>query len=427
MIPSTFSSLISKSKTSLIACFLAIGLAPRDAICQNENNEEQVSKEKFNRFAIGLRGSHLYDLKFTGYDRIGFDVVGNDVWGLNGEKTRFDLAGGFDLSYFFSPLFSIDAGLDFGSMTGANDVEYYNSTLRFYTLGANLSLKRNKNVENYRWVPFGRISTGLVDFDAERFFISDDSKISGESGTAFQVGIGLGMRYHINRNLHAYISTEFRTVFNDGFDGYDYGSGRDHMMQTTVGIRYSLGKGKQVDQMPAWQDVRLSDAITQMQGIEDSINALQEGLISLNDLTEKQLDQISNYQAELKRELKDEIAELRRKQQQASLSSNNLMSFSVFFGFNQHQLTAEHKRQLMPLISLMRNEVKVRAYVAGYTDKVGSSSANERLRELRSKAVTDFFLSMGIDASRIEVLEWDNEHGYSSDNFLDRRTDVIIK
>jgi outer membrane protein OmpA-like peptidoglycan-associated protein len=429
MIQSAFSTIVSGTKTSLIAGILAMGLVPLQSYGQDISNDESAkpASEKFNRFAIGLRGSHLYDLKFTGYDRIGFDVVGNDVWGLNGEKTRFDMAGGFDLSYFFSPLFSIDAGIDFGSMTGANDVEYYNSTVRFYSFGANLSLKRNKNVENYRWVPFARISTGLVDYDAERFFISDDGRISGESGTAFQMGIGLGMRYHITNNLHGFISTEFRTVFNDGFDGYDYGSGRDHLMQTMIGIRYTLGKGKHVDQTPAWQDARLTDAITQMQTIEDTISALQQGLISLSDLTEGELEKVAARQADLKSELKEEIAELRRRQQQKELSSNNLLSYSVFFGFNQHQLTAEHKRQLMPLVSLMRNESRVKAYVAGFTDKVGSASANERVRELRSNAVVDFFTSMGISSDRIEVLQWDNEHGYADDSFLDRRTDVIIK
>ena len=77
---------------------------------------------KLNKLGFGLRLNHLYDIQFTAYDKLANGSTGEDVSGLNGAKTNFDLAFGADVIYFFSPLVSADLAFDMGTMTGANTI-----------------------------------------------------------------------------------------------------------------------------------------------------------------------------------------------------------------------------------------------------------------------------------------------------------------
>jgi OOP family OmpA-OmpF porin len=52
-------------------------------------------------------------------------------------------------------------------------------------------------------------------------------------------------------------------------------------------------------------------------------------------------------------------------------------------------------------VRLMNDKSDLRVSVEGHTDSIGSDAYNQRLSERRAKAVRDYMISQGIDASRI--------------------------
>ncbi len=406
----------------------ALALAPSAVTGQDEaNKKSDVDENKINsRIAIGLRASHLYDLKVTSQDLLERGVAGNDVWGLNGDNTKLDFAFGLDLTYFFSPFFSLDFAYDIGSMTAANELEYSQTDVSFYNLGANFNLKRAGLKEYFTWVPYARISAGIAQYDATRFMAGDDLPFNSTSGNAMNVGLGLGIRYHINNNLHLNLASEFRTVFNDGFDGYDYGTGRDQMLQTTLGIRYTFGKGKHVDLKPAWRDPSAEDMVTKanrkLKDYNDTIQAFKQGLIKLEDLTADEINQLKSKQAEHS----DDIDALKNaKTTTSSGGSAGVQAYTIFFGFNQWSLSDEHKKNLMPVVAILKAEPNAKVYLNGFTDRIGSDNANAKVRQNRLETVKSFLANQGIDESRMLISDPVQE--YSKDAFLDRRVDMVIK
>jgi outer membrane protein OmpA-like peptidoglycan-associated protein/opacity protein-like surface antigen len=387
-----------------------------------ESVVEKYERKLRSRLALGIRGNHFYDMKFTSYDKIGPNVMGNDVWGLNGENTNFDFALGFDLSYFLSSFFSLDFAYDFGSVTAANELEFTETNVNFYTLGANFNLKRSGLKESFRWVPYARFSAGIVQFDANRYLVGNAGLLNQETGNAFNVGAGLGIKYHFTDNLHINLSSEFRTILNDGFDGYDYGSGRDHLLQTTIGIRYSFGKGKHVDSKAAWRDARvdrLTRTVTlQLNDFQAAKEVILQDLSKLESVTMDKFNTVKKAINELT-EGGDSLDSI------LSGRFRSIQAYTVFFELNKWTLTDEHKMSLMPMLAILKAEPKYKIHLCAFTDIVGSDKANDKVRASRFESVKQFLINQGVEESRIEFDEWKPE--YNQDTFLDRRVDLILK
>ena len=269
-----------------IAALLVLNISITNA--QMQLNATPKQTPKYNRLAIGLKGSHLYDIKFKPNKILDNGFVAEDMQGLNGSKTKLDFSIGIDVSYFFSPLFSMDAAYDMGKMTGAGSVEYYESNVSFITIGANINLKRAIRTKPYQLVPYFRISLANANYDVERKFNEDDVTYSSIKDNCLQVGFGGGLRYHLGHNLHLNLMTEFVTSYTDAWDGYDYANGNDHLLKTTLGIRYTFGRNNHVDKGLAWQDRRVDDLVATtgnndnlnktLQALSDSLRIMRESL-----------------------------------------------------------------------------------------------------------------------------------------------------
>lgn len=245
----------------------------------------QVSKQKirFNKFAIGLNIAHLYDLNINSYQQSNTGIKLQDMQGLKGPKTKFDLAYGIDATYFVSPVLSLDFGYSFGTMSGAADVDYYTSKIDYYTLGGNFNLKRGNRTVGYSFVPYLRAAVSYANFDASRKFKEDDAEFSREKGSTLQTSIGVGVKYHFNNHFAVKLQSEYVTTFTDAWDGYDYGTGRDYMVRTTLGVMYTFGKHLNVDRTLAW------GASANSQELNDKIQAMK---LSMNDSIQQMRNEI---------------------------------------------------------------------------------------------------------------------------------------
>jgi outer membrane protein OmpA-like peptidoglycan-associated protein len=447
-----------------ILSLVMIGLVPLAAQdlgpAPASNGANQPQRTNYNRFSLGLKVTHLYDLKFTSFDLLTTGALANDPKGLNGSKTRFDLAGGLEANYFFSQLFSMDLGYEKGSMTGANEREYYESQVDFLTLGANISLKRAIRTEDYKFVPFARISLARASYDAERRFISDDVVFNTTNGTAIQYGFGLGCRYYFNHKWSAFAMSEFVTSTTDAWDGYDYGSGRDQMLKSSVGLKFAFGRNKHIDQTLAWQDNRVDQIQSKIDAqvndavktINDSVNNTlatymnrsevkdsdEDGIVDKFDKCPNVSGLFSNngcppIEVQAKEEMKevaaaaaiDKVSEKNEKSAAVSPVNANSNSgtskllneneryrmkneimvemYAIRFGFNSYQLNAEAYEHLNTVAVILRNNAGYGIKLIGYTDDLGTVEYNKQLAEQRANAVAEYLLSRGINKNRIQI------------------------
>lgn len=75
---------------------------------------------------------------------------------------------------------------------------------------------------------------------------------------------------------------------------------------------------------------------------------------------------------------------------------------NVFFETGSANLKPTSYAELGRLTKLMSDFPAMRIEISGHTDNQGSKATNQRLSEARAKAVVDFLISEGVDASRLE-------------------------
>ncbi len=80
---------------------------------------------------------------------------------------------------------------------------------------------------------------------------------------------------------------------------------------------------------------------------------------------------------------------------------------TVYFDFDKATLTTESKIRLDSLASKIRDDSDVKeARIAGYADRIGSTSYNDRLSQRRSKAVSDYLTAKGVINNRVTETRW---------------------
>ena len=75
---------------------------------------------------------------------------------------------------------------------------------------------------------------------------------------------------------------------------------------------------------------------------------------------------------------------------------------NIYFETNKATLKPDSYGQLNQVVKFMENNESVRLEISGHTDNVGSLKYNTKLSEERAKAVVDYLVAQGIDASRLE-------------------------
>jgi outer membrane protein OmpA-like peptidoglycan-associated protein len=75
---------------------------------------------------------------------------------------------------------------------------------------------------------------------------------------------------------------------------------------------------------------------------------------------------------------------------------------NILFETGKSVLTASSYTELGRLMNIMQDDPKMKIEISGHTDNTGSQPLNFKLSEARAKAVVDFLIQKGIDATRME-------------------------
>lgn len=104
---------------------------------------------------------------------------------------------------------------------------------------------------------------------------------------------------------------------------------------------------------------------------------------------------------------------------------------NIFFDFDKATLRPESTAELERLATLLRENPTIKIEISGHTDNKGSAAYNKTLSEKRAKAVVDYLISAGIDASRMTYVGYGFDKPIASNDTeagrqLNRRTEFKI-
>jgi peptidoglycan-associated lipoprotein len=82
---------------------------------------------------------------------------------------------------------------------------------------------------------------------------------------------------------------------------------------------------------------------------------------------------------------------------------------SVFFDFDSFVLTAATRASLQQVAETLRTSAGARVQIEGHCDERGSNEYNLALGEKRARAVEEYLISQGVEASRLSTISYGEE------------------
>jgi outer membrane protein OmpA-like peptidoglycan-associated protein len=98
---------------------------------------------------------------------------------------------------------------------------------------------------------------------------------------------------------------------------------------------------------------------------------------------------------------------------------NEALLTVVYYQYRSAELTDAGLDELDRVITFLDNNPDVSVNLNAYTDSRGSAGFNQKLSEKRAKAVRDYLVSQGIEASRV------NAKGYGEENLVNKCADGV--
>jgi flagellar motor protein MotB len=110
---------------------------------------------------------------------------------------------------------------------------------------------------------------------------------------------------------------------------------------------------------------------------------------------------------------------------------NGIVLKNLFFDTDKYELKPESESELNRLHEFLVNNPTIIIEISGHTDNVGSSAHNQTLSQNRSKAVYNYLIDKGIDASKLSFKGYGDTHPIASNDTeigraKNRRTEFII-
>ncbi|MGB0884501.1 MAG: OmpA family protein [Flavobacteriales bacterium] len=403
--------------------------------------EAQETQAKLNTWTIGGNIGHIYDLPTTFF--VSEEMEKDEVWGLNGNHTSFDIGLGGYIEKQLSPILGLQLGLDLGKSTGQNNDQHYEGK------HVNLSLTSTWNLSNYSkkneindWGFYGLLGGSVIGYKADRYFndplTDNNGTVMDRNGSSRDNSIkflgGFGLRRHLSPNFRVELESIYNLILNDSFDAdrFEQIGNRDSYLRTSIGIAYTFGKGNSMHQVSNtskayyWDSKLVSDNVP----TKASVNALIDEKMAT---TKADLEETKARLDALEADLNKQKALLDKYQMEKSktpevIAAIQAQVFNVYFATGSSYITNEYKKVLTQLGLVLKENSALNATAIGFTDVTGSESLNVKLRKARAEAVKSFLIeNVGIDASRISVTtSTDNIEGNDL-RHLNRRTDIIIK
>lgn len=405
-------------KTRIIIVFIALSTA--------------ANAQWINSLSLQVEGGVNYDTYNPAKDNNIIDVPVTDMRSFFSEIDGINPNVNFSINYAFNSLFSWTGGFGFGSISGSNTSEYYNASLAVYDFGVmfhSSNLNSSASISRWRFTPQAKII--YADFNSSLYFMSDGTLQNTVDDGAFGTALGAELAYNLNDNWTILTNSLYNTVYNDGLDGWDYGSGSDHFVRANLGIRYRFTSRQNDDIVLNKSDLNFftaevmsnSSAFKEMskgdeEALAQTVAALKEEVKTAIE-AERKLTEENNAKVE-------EALTMLREADNALFEASH--KTAVFFKSESAQLTLETKQELFRFAQAIQSDDwdgRYKVIVRGFTDKYGAADYNQDLRDRRAAAVATFIQeALGVNVSVVIATD---EHEKIEEHRLDRRVELSVE
>ncbi len=104
---------------------------------------------------------------------------------------------------------------------------------------------------------------------------------------------------------------------------------------------------------------------------------------------------------------------------------------AAFFAFDKYDLTEEARGVLANNAAWLKKNPDIKIRVEGNCDERGTVEYNLALGEKRANAAKDYYISLGVSASRIQTISYGKEHpldsGHNEESWAKNRRDDTVK
>lgn len=104
---------------------------------------------------------------------------------------------------------------------------------------------------------------------------------------------------------------------------------------------------------------------------------------------------------------------------------------TIYFGFNQYAISPSERGNVKKAAEFFKANANMRVYLVGHTDWYGTEEYNMLLSDKRCKAVQEYMLGLGVDASKVETVARGEQGAVvdvakdSPEAKHDRRVDIV--
>ena len=391
-----------------------------------------LNAQWINSLSIQAEGGLQYDTYNPGKDRNIIDVPVKDMQSWNSEIDGLNPNGALYVNYTLTPLFSWTVGGFAGTISGSNTSDYYQASLKGLDMGVRFhSSNLNPATFDSKWkfTPMAMIS--FNQYTSELFFLSDNSLQNIEDNNAWGSAFGAELAYNLNNNWTLYGSGQYRTVYSDGLDGWDYGSGSDSYVRATVGVKYRFTVKRD-------EEIVLNKSDFNFYGPE-----VMSMAPAMSEIAKDNSEEMKTIVSELKSEVEKQVAasteksekDLARIEEALTMlraSDNALFEAShktaVFFASESSKLSLDTKQELFRFVQTLKADDwdgQFKVVIRAYTDMYGNADYNQDLRDKRAASVKTFVeeeLGMAVP-----VVIFTPEHDKLDEHRLDRRVELSVE
>lgn len=208
-------------KQLLILCIII----PFLGFSQKTENIKFLEKDKL---SIQFRVGAVFDHYVENYDTYSHDLSSN----YENDLTPNTVIG---LYYNLNKNFSLGIDLGHGKIYGENDFHFYEGDFEELNFNIKLNLLAYKNIEMY-----GRVGSGVIQYQSERNFFNGTVPISKTSGEALKSSVAMGLEYKYKKQWSVLFDARFNRVDDDNFDAWDDYIGNSKYFVTSVGLKYAI-------------------------------------------------------------------------------------------------------------------------------------------------------------------------------------------
>lgn len=268
---------------------------------------------------------------------------------------------------------------------------------------------------------FGLAGIGVLNYQSAVYNEVDNKTINTSKATSLIYPVGLILKYRLSPTIDIGIESSYRFCNSDLVDAVNVDNNVDNYLYSNVHIAFKLGK--KADNY-TWRKFVSKELVSYT-----ATNVLPDSgysVIKSEELLKKMQPDTVKIPVTYTITKVDTLIQLVEKPAKKQIDPDFSLP-SVFFEFNQIQLSALEEEKLKEVAYVLASDTEGMIYLIGHSDDIGKPAANNRVALKRAQTIKAFLVKqVHIPANRIVCQSVSNNAavGRRGANIINRRVDI---